>query len=133
MGKMNVGLSYSIEKDPDREDVELAKIISVALGRPLEHLIRESIFKVEQATNLRANWSGLNVRCHKTTQSGQGFCFKSLRHGEGIMPDIILGFTGDVKDFIITLLHELLHLVRYDEQVLDEKALEIYFQSDIGM
>ncbi|GAJ18279.1 unnamed protein product, partial [marine sediment metagenome] len=46
--------------------------------------------------------------------------------GEGVCPDIVLGFCGDVEDFEITLIHELLHLFRWDEKMVEMKAREIY-------
>lgn len=123
---MNICLSYVTEGNSEQSNTELAGHIATALGEPLECLIRKLVLKVELDTNLTADWDGLNVRCFRTIKLKQGWCFKDIKHGHSSLPDITLGFTGNKKDFIITLLHELLHLVRWDEQILDEKALEIY-------
>lgn len=119
---MDITITYAINGNPEEEDRALAASIQEALGEPFEtHLIK--VVNVVRGSIGGRVGSHLNVRCFRTDKPKTGFC---LKHGGGIVPHIILGFTGDIGDFTITLIHELLHLFRWDERMVERKAKEIY-------
>ena len=124
---MEIRTSYITRGNPEVSDETLADDIHQALSIPLETHISQIVGLVKDTINGRVGDS-LHVRCFRTDILKQGWCFKS---GSRIaqMPDILLGFTGDVADFTVTLIHELLHLFRWDEKILDNKAREIYYRA----
>lgn len=121
-----INTSFVIDRRPEEIDSELGDILCQQLGMPLEKFVENAISKTEQAIDEKQNWKGIHVRCFRTTRSKVGFCFKSDCVGCRDIPDVILGFNGDTKDFEITLFHELLHLLKWDEKMLELKAVEIY-------
>lgn len=121
---MEILTSYIIKGNPDIQDEALAGDIRQALGTSFETHISRVVDMVRDTVKGRIG-SHLHVRCYRTSKLKQGLCFKFS--GGRPTPDIILGFTGDVDDFTITLIHELLHLFRWDEKTLEKKAKEIYY------
>ena len=120
---MEVKVSFCIEHEPEKADDELEGRMHQALGMTLEDFTRRVVADVQKAIGGRPA-RVLCVRCYRTKLKKQGFAVKAMR--AGTMPDIILGFCGDVADFEVTMLHELLHITRWDEKAVEAKAKEIY-------
>ena len=119
---MTIKIRYVVHENPELEDRELPAILGQALGMTFYKFIEKTLDKVKKEINGRCGKT-LHVRCFRTKERKQGWCYKT---GGGILPDIVLGFCGDVEDFEITLIHELLHFFRWDEEMLEAKAKEIY-------
>lgn len=113
--------SYVVSGNPELEDKELPAMLYSALGMTFYKFIEITLGKVRRAINGRCD-EHLHVRCYKTKERGQGFCAKPLSL-------IVIGFCGDIEDLEITLIHELLHLFRWDEKMVEIKAGEIYKSS----
>jgi len=120
--KTQIKLSFVSSGNPELEDPELPVILYRALGMPFYEFVEITLDKVGNAIKGRRG-KRLGVRCFRTEKRKQGWCFKT---SGGSMPDIALGFCGDVEDLEITLIHELLHLFRWDEKMVEAKAIEIY-------
>ena len=113
--------SYVVSGNPELRDQELPAILYSALGMPFYKFVERTLDKVGNAIDGRRG-KQLHVRCFRTKERKCGFCLKT---GGGSMPDIVIGFCGDVEDLEITLIHELLHLFRWDEKMIEAKAREI--------
>ena len=120
-GMTIIKISYVVSGNPELEDKELPAILYNALGVTFYKFVEITLDKVSKAINGRCG-KHLHVRCYRTEEPKCGFCLKT---GGGSMPDIVLGFCGDVEDLEITLIHELLHLFRWDEKMIEAKAREI--------
>lgn len=113
--------SYVVSGNPELRDQGLPAILYSALGMPFYKFVERTLDKVGNAIDGRRG-KQLYVRCFRTKERKCGWCFKT---GGSSMPDIVLGFCGDVEDLEITLIHELLHLFRWDEKMVEAKAREI--------
>jgi len=105
-------------------DPELPVILYRALGMTFYKFVEITLNKVSKAIKGK-HGERLHVRCYRTEKPKVGYCFKSGGK-DSVGPDIVLGFCGDIKDLEITLIHELLHLFRWDEKMVEKKAKEIY-------
>lgn len=105
---MKVIATYVKEHKPETADPELETIIQQALNMTLEDFICRVVEKLQKSIGGRPV-RDICIRCYKTKKEKQGFAMKTAH---GSLPDIILGFTGNIEDFEITLLHELLHVTR---------------------
>lgn len=119
--------SFVTDDDHKKPDYSLADELYRQLGMPLNKFVKLTVAKTRKAINNKEGLYDLNVRCYRTEKKpSPAFCFKEGRHGDKSgMPDIILGFNGDIDDFEIALIHELLHLFRWDEKIIEAEALEI--------
>lgn len=113
-----IKISYVVSGNPELEDQELPAILYSALGMTFYKFVEITLDKVRRAINGRCD-EYLHVRCYKTKEREHGFCAKPISL-------IVVGFCGDVEDLEITLIHELLHLFRWDEKMVEAKAREIY-------
>ena len=104
-----IKISYVVGGNPELEDKELPATLSNALGMTFPEFV------------------GTTLRCFKTEKRMQGWWFRKLSPdpGENSVPDVVVGFCGDIVDLEITLIHELLHLFRWDEKMVEAKAREI--------
>ena len=112
---MKICTSYIMGDNPEVSDETLAGDIHRALSISLETHISQMVGKVRDSIDGKVG-NSLHVRCFRTDTPKQGWC---LKEGSRIapIPDIFLGFTGDVADFTLTLIHELLHLFGWDEKI----------------
>ena len=115
--------SYVVSGNPELEDQELPAILYSALGMTFYEFVEITLEKVRETINGRCG-DHLHVRSYKSKKPKEGICLKTS--GDGFMPDIVIGFCGDIEDLEITLIHELLHLFRWDEKMVEAKAREIY-------
>lgn len=113
--------SYVVSGNPELEDQELPAILCKALGMTFYEFVGITLDKVDKAIKGRRG-KHLHVRCYRAKKPKEGICIKT---GGGSIPHIILGFCGDVEDLEITLIHELLHLFRWDEKMVEAKARKI--------
>ena len=120
---LEVKTSYTFENKPDKSDSELEEVIRQALSMTLEDFARKVMDDVQKVIGGKS-LETIYIRCYKTKKKHQGFALKTAKRG--VVPDIILGFCGEVEDFEITMLHELLHMFRWDEQAVEARAKEIY-------
>lgn len=122
----NIRIHYAAKGDPELEDPELAPKLATALGMTFYEFVARTLDKTRSTIK---GWSGkeLYVRVFPTDNPMTGACFKS---GGGKVPHIVIGFCGDIVDLEITLIHELLHLFRWDEKILDKMAWKIYDRRD---
>lgn len=119
-----IKISYVVSGNPELKDQELPAILCSALGMTFYKFVEVTLTKVSKAINERCG-KHLHVRCHRSKEPKHGLCLKC---GGGSMPDIVVGFCGDIEDLEITLIHELLHLLRWDEKIIEAKAIEILNQ-----
>jgi len=117
--------SYVVSGNPELEDQELPAILYSALGMPFYKFVEITLDKVSKAIKGRCG-EYLHVRCFRTEKWKNGYCFKYGGGRPDAGPHIVLGFCGDAEDLEITLIHELLHLFRWDEKMVEAKAREIY-------
>ena len=110
--------SYVVSGNPELEDQELPAILCNALGKPFAEFVEVTLEKTRKAIKGRCG-KHIEVRCHRTKEPKSGSCLKGLDM-------VVVGFCGDVEDLEITLMHELLHLFRWDEKMVEAKAIEIY-------
>lgn len=109
--------SYVVSGNPELEDKELPDILCGVLGVPFPEFVEITLDKVRKAIKGRCG-KHLEVRCHRTKKPKSGLCLKALNM-------VVVGFCGDIEDLEITLMHELLHLFRWDEKMVEAKAREI--------
>ena len=122
---MKVVTSYRVKGDPEVNDKTLSSEIQEALGMSLEDYALQIVHKVKKDIGGGIG-KELHLRGFRTNTPKQGGCFNVRRLNGDTCPDIVLGFTGSVEDFTITLIHELLHLFRWDERMVEAKAKKIY-------
>lgn len=127
MNNTIIKTTYVVSGNPELEDQELPVLLYNALGMTFYKFVEITLDKVGNAIKGKRG-KQLHVRCFKTKERGQGWCFKTAGWG----PDIVLGFCGDIEDLEITLIHELLHLFRWDEKILEAKARKIYNRGSHG-
>jgi len=113
-----IKVSYVTSIHPELEDKELPAILCNALGMTFYEFVERTLDKVSKAIKGKCG-KHFHVRCYKAEKLKQGSCFKALNL-------IVVGFCGDIEDLEITLIHELLHLFRWDENMVETKAREIY-------
>ncbi len=113
-----IKVSYVVHGNPEIEDQELPSILSNALGMTFHQFVETTLDKVSKAIKSRCG-RHLEVRCHRAKTPKSGSCLRALNM-------VVVGFCGDIEDLEITLIHELLHLFRWDEKIVEAKAIEIY-------
>lgn len=118
-----VKTSFVKEHNPETRDEQLLSILEERLQMPFPRWVELVQRKVAKAID-KEPFPFLYIRCYQTNEPERGGSFKQAR-GKGEVPDIILGFCGNVFDFQVTLVHELLHIFRWDEDMVEAKALEI--------
>jgi len=110
--------SYVVSGNPELEDKELPAILNNALGITFYEFVEITLEKVRKAIRGECG-RNLHVRCFKAKKPKSGSCLATIDL-------IVVGFYGDIEDLEVTLIHELLHLFRWDEKMVEAKAKEIY-------
>jgi len=119
----DAGASWHYEENP-----VLREIIEWAIHDSLEDFIYGLLVKTCQMTG-RDEKEACNfyVRVVYNNEPKFGSCFHRNREMEtAILPDILAGFANDVTDFGETIVHEALHALSWDEEIIEKKAKEIY-------
>ena len=107
----------------------LRKILEWRCGNLEEHITL--LFKeVLKAINKEADFSDYFIRIIRSDNPKEGWAFRrNLRGGTyGQVPDIVVGFANDYEEFDKTLIHEVLHMLNWDEEVVEAKTQEIHYK-----
>ncbi len=73
------------------------------------------------------------IRIVPTQTEKMGWCLKLSRDEKGnhLSPDMTVGYTGDLNDLAGNIIHEALHYLRWDEEMVEAKTQAILGVGDM--
>lgn len=105
----------------------LRGIIEWAINEPLEDLVRRVLIAtLKKVGKDRAEADNFWVRVVSSRKLRLGYCFHRNRElAEAILPDMIVGWSNNIPDFMESVAHEALHAIKWDEDEVEKMALKI--------
>ena len=107
--------------DSDVERKVMEAIGNVAIEGYIQDMVDKVMGTIDGAVK-KPDYLGLRIIASK--HLAHGYAFKTFKDSS-TFPGIVIGFAGDIDDFELTIIHELLHYVGWDEYIVEEKSKEI--------